>query len=151
MVSCCRLLGVWSFVLEVRSESDNDVSINFHQTNITFCLTRKNKIPRFSFYPLRSRPWLKVAGLCGASYPAGSIGPAPSLGPYACAQAWLMRQTSAGSTLRARSQTLRSHHHWGNKVPRTQPVLRLSFKLERITCIGSLGIYIVANTNQVNS
>ena len=66
-------------------------------------LTRKNKISRFSFHPLRSRPWLKIAGLCGASYPAGSIGPSISLGPLACAQAWLMRQISAGSTLGARS------------------------------------------------
>ena len=37
MVSCCKLLGVRFFVLEVMSWSGNDISVNLYQTNIILC------------------------------------------------------------------------------------------------------------------
>ena len=32
-MSCCKLLGVRGLVLEVRSQSGNDVPINLHETD----------------------------------------------------------------------------------------------------------------------
>ena len=42
MVSCCKLLGVRFFVLEVRSWSGNDISVNLYQTNIILCSDKKD-------------------------------------------------------------------------------------------------------------
>ena len=59
MVSCCRPLGVRSFVLKVRSWSANDVPVNLYQMNVFSVLTRKGKVPRHNFYPPRSQSWLR--------------------------------------------------------------------------------------------
>ena len=43
MVSCSKLLGVRSFVLEVRSWSGNHVPINLYQMNVILCLYKKGQ------------------------------------------------------------------------------------------------------------
>ena len=45
MVSCYRLLGVRSFVLEVRSWSGNDVPENLYQMNVILCPDEKGQSP----------------------------------------------------------------------------------------------------------
>ena len=37
MVSCSKLLGVRSFVLEVRSWSGNDFPVNLYKTSVILC------------------------------------------------------------------------------------------------------------------
>ena len=59
MVSCCRLLGVRSFVLKVRSWSGNDVPVNLYQMNVILCPDEKGKVPRHNFYLPRSQSWLR--------------------------------------------------------------------------------------------
>ena len=51
MVSCCRLLGVRSFALEVRSWSGNHVPINLYQVNVTLCPDKKGQGPRAQLSP----------------------------------------------------------------------------------------------------
>ena len=46
MVSCYRLLGVRSFVLEVRSWSGNDVPENLYQMNVILCPDEKGQSPK---------------------------------------------------------------------------------------------------------
>ena len=46
VVSCCRLLGVRSFVLEVRSWSGNDVPVYLYQMNVILCLDQKGQSPK---------------------------------------------------------------------------------------------------------
>ena len=48
MVSCCKLLGVRSFALEVSSWSGNDVPVNFHlyQKNVILCPDQKGQSPK---------------------------------------------------------------------------------------------------------
>ena len=41
MVSCCKFLGVRSFVPEVRSQSGHDVSVNLTKEMLISVLTRK--------------------------------------------------------------------------------------------------------------
>ena len=41
MVSCCKLPGVQSFVLEVWSWSGNDVPVNLYQMNVILCPDEK--------------------------------------------------------------------------------------------------------------
>ena len=43
VVSCCRLLGVISFVLKVRSWSGNDAPVNLYQMSVILCLDKKGK------------------------------------------------------------------------------------------------------------
>ena len=43
MVSCCRLLGVRFFVLEVRSWSGNDVLVILYQMNVILCSDKKGQ------------------------------------------------------------------------------------------------------------
>ena len=50
MVSCCRLLDVRSFVLEVRSWSGNDVLINLFLMNVIVC-SDKEQSPKAQFSP----------------------------------------------------------------------------------------------------
>ena len=40
MVSCCKLLGIRSFVLEVRSWSGNNIPVNLYQTKVILCQER---------------------------------------------------------------------------------------------------------------
>ena len=51
MVSCCRLLGVRSFALEVRSWSGNHVPINLYQTNVILHPDKKGQGPRAQISP----------------------------------------------------------------------------------------------------
>ena len=37
MVSCCKLLDIRSFVLEVRSGSGNDIPVSLYQMNVILC------------------------------------------------------------------------------------------------------------------
>ena len=66
MVSCCKLLGVRSFVLEVRSLSGNNVPVNLYQTMLFSVLTRKGKVPRHNFHPSKvsvlAKKWQISAG-----------------------------------------------------------------------------------------
>ena len=43
MVSCCRLLGVRAFLLEVRSWSGNDLLVSLYQTNVILCSDKKRQ------------------------------------------------------------------------------------------------------------
>ena len=45
MVSCCKLLGVRAFLLEVRSRSGNDLLVTLYQTNVIQCSDTKNQGP----------------------------------------------------------------------------------------------------------
>ena len=51
MVSGCKLLGVRSFVPEVRSQSGNDVPVNLHQTNVILCSDKKGQGPKAQLLP----------------------------------------------------------------------------------------------------
>ena len=51
MVSCCKLLGVRSFVLEVRSWSGHDVPVNLHQTSVILCSDKKGQGPKAQLTP----------------------------------------------------------------------------------------------------
>ena len=46
MVSCYRLLGVRSFVLEVQSWSGNNVCVNLYQMNIILCPDQTGQSPK---------------------------------------------------------------------------------------------------------
>ena len=46
MVSCCRLLGVRPFFLEVWSRSKDDVPVNLYQRNIILCPDQKGQSPK---------------------------------------------------------------------------------------------------------
>ena len=46
VISCHRLLGVSSFVLEVRSWSGNDVPVNLYQMNVILCPDQKGQSPK---------------------------------------------------------------------------------------------------------
>ena len=46
VVSCCRLLGVRSFVLKVRSWSGNDVPVYLYQMNVILCPDQKGQSPK---------------------------------------------------------------------------------------------------------
>ena len=43
MVSCCKLLGVRSFILEVRSWSDHHLPVNLYQMNVILCANKKGQ------------------------------------------------------------------------------------------------------------
>ena len=51
MVSCCRLLGVRFFVLEVRSWSGNDVLVILYQMNVILCSDKKGQGPKAQLFP----------------------------------------------------------------------------------------------------
>ena len=56
MVSCCRLLGVRAFVLQVRSWSGSDVPVNLYQMNVILCPDKKEQGPKAQLAPSRSSP-----------------------------------------------------------------------------------------------
>ena len=101
--------------------SGNNVPINLHQTNVTFCSDKKGEGPKAQLSPSKVQAWLGEGGPVTLPW---NICPTPNLGPPACAQAWLKRQISVGGSLRARSPDLPSCHHWGSQSPRTQLTLR---------------------------
>ena len=51
MVNRCELLGVRSFVLEVRSQSANHVPINLHQANVILCSNKKGQCHKAQLSP----------------------------------------------------------------------------------------------------
>ena len=51
MVSCYRLLGVRSFVVEVRSQSGNRVPVNLCQANVFLCSHKKGQGPKAQLFP----------------------------------------------------------------------------------------------------
>ena len=75
MVSCYRLLGVRSFVLEVRSWSGNDVPENLYQMNVILCPDQKGQSPNAQLSPsklpaLAKRRQISVGSSFRARYPA---------------------------------------------------------------------------------
>ena len=74
MVSCYRLLGVRSFVLKVRSWSDNDVPENLYQMNIILCLDQKGQSTKAQLLPskvpvLAKRRQISVGSSFRARFP----------------------------------------------------------------------------------
>ena len=51
MASCCKFVGVRSFVLEVRSWSGNNVLINLYQINVIFYSDKKGQGPKAQLSP----------------------------------------------------------------------------------------------------
>ena len=51
VVSCCRILDIRSFVLEVRSWSHNDVPVNLYQMNVILCPDQKGQSPKAQLSP----------------------------------------------------------------------------------------------------
>ena len=51
VVSCCRLLGVRSFVLEVQSWSGNNVCVNLYQMNVILSSDKKEQGPKAKLSP----------------------------------------------------------------------------------------------------
>ena len=51
VVSCYRLPGIRSFVLEVRSWSGNNVPENLYQMNVILCLDQKGQSPKAQLLP----------------------------------------------------------------------------------------------------
>ena len=67
MVSCCKLLGVRAFLLEVRSWSGNDVLVTLYQTNVILCSDEKRQGPKSQLSPsnvqvLAKRKQISVGG-----------------------------------------------------------------------------------------
>ena len=74
MVSCYRLLGVRSFVLEVRSWSGNDVPENLYQMNVILCPDEKGQSPEAQLLPskfpvLAKRRQISVGSSFRARFP----------------------------------------------------------------------------------
>ena len=74
MLSSCKLLGVRSFVSEVRSRSGNDVPVNLHQTNVILCSDKKGQGPKAQPSPcevqvLAKRRQVSVGSSLGARFP----------------------------------------------------------------------------------
>ena len=74
MVSCCRLLGVRSFVLEVKSRSGHHVPINLYQTNVILCSDKKGQGPKeelssFRVLVLAKRRQILVSSFLRARFP----------------------------------------------------------------------------------
>ena len=74
MVSCCRLLGVRSFVLEVQSWSGNNVCVNLYQMNVILCPDQTGQSPKaqrlLSKVPvLANRRQISVGSSVGARFP----------------------------------------------------------------------------------
>ena len=70
VVSCGKLLGVRSFVLEVRSRSGIHVPVNLYQMNVILCSDNKGKGPQAQLSPSRvldmaKRRHISVGGFLG--------------------------------------------------------------------------------------
>ena len=109
-------------------------------------LTKKSKVPRLNFHLPRSRSWLREG--------------APA---QACSS-----RTQSGSSCQCPDPAKETDLNWWHaqcQVPRPCPAIfsegvrcpghgwpsGFSMKLGRIISIGATGIYVVVNTNQVNS
>ena len=74
MVSCCRLLGIRSFVPEVRSRSGNNLLVNLYQMNVILCPDQTGQSPKaqrlLSKVPvLANRRQISVGSSLGARFP----------------------------------------------------------------------------------
>ena len=112
-------------------------------------LTRKGKVPRLNFHPPRSRPWLTGGGPC-----AGQL---PCPGAFIQHPVWVIppapRPGWGGSWQRPQGQVPRpcpAIINEGARRPGPSRPSGFSFNLERIVCIRSTGIRVVANAHQVN-
>ena len=106
MVSWCKLLGVRSFVLEVRSWSGNDVPVNLHRANVILCSDKKGQGLTAQFSPSKVQVLAKREGVsAGAGHPSPERSSSTRSGSSS-AQAWLKRRVSAGGSLRSRSRRL---------------------------------------------
>ena len=84
VVSCCRILDIRSFVLEVRSWSGNDVPVNLCQKNVILCPEKKGQRSKAQPSPskvpvlVKRRQLLqgKVPTPCPAVVPEGARHPA---------------------------------------------------------------------------
>ena len=63
MVSCCRLLGVRSFFLEVWSWSSDDVPVNLYQMNVILCPVKKARSQGTAFTLQGPSPGSEETGL----------------------------------------------------------------------------------------
>ena len=63
MVSCCKLLGVRAFVLEVSHGQGTNDPVNLHQTKVTLCPDKKGQGPKAQ--PSPSEVPVLVRGGCG--------------------------------------------------------------------------------------
>ena len=73
MVNCCRLLGVRSSVLEVRSWSANHVPVNLCKINVILCPDKKGQSPKAQLSPskvpvLAKRRQISVGSSFGARF-----------------------------------------------------------------------------------
>ena len=59
MVSCYKLIGVRSFILEVRSWSGNAAPLNLYQRNGILCLDRKGQGPKAQLSLSKVQSWLR--------------------------------------------------------------------------------------------
>ena len=79
LVSCWKLLGVRSFVLEVGSWSGHDVPVNVHQTNVSLCSDKKGQGPKAHLLPSEVQALLRGGVPARAGHPARVLPPVPSL------------------------------------------------------------------------
>lgn len=113
IISCFRLLGVRSFVLEVTLPCSCKSPM---KQMVFFVLARKSEVPMLNFCPPRSRSWLKGRGPYVGSAWEHSSNTQP--GSFCQSLVWLKRQISAGRMLRAmfpdsaQSLSLRGQGTW---------------------------------------
>ena len=74
VVSCCRILDIRSFVLEVRSWSGNDVPVNLCPKNVILCPEKKGQSPKAQLLPskvpvLAKRRQISVGSYFRARFP----------------------------------------------------------------------------------
>ena len=73
MVSCYKLLGVRSFILEVRSWSGNAAPVNLYQRNGILCFDQKGQSPKAQLSPkapvLAKRRQISIGSSFTASFP----------------------------------------------------------------------------------
>ena len=150
VVSCCKFLGVRSFVLKVRSWSGHNVAGSLHQKQMLFSvLTKKGKVLRLNFCPPRPRLRGGVPGPAGFSA-REHWSSTQSVFFYECPgpaeEAELSRWRTQGRVPRACPAVITE----GARRPAPSQS-GFSFKPERIICVGSVGIRVVANAYQVSA
>ena len=105
MVSCCRLLGVRSFFLEVWSWSSDDVPVNLHQMNVILCPDQKVQSPKAQLSHSKVPVLVKRQILAGSSFRARFPHPA---------QLSSLREPGIQLPL-----SLLKLHKWGDQVSKT--------------------------------
>ena len=116
------------------------------KTNAILCYDKKGQGPKAQLSPFEVQALAKRRrGLCAGQSPClGSICPALGLGsPTSARPGWGGRSQLVGPGL----QTLPSLITEAGRSPRHSLSSGFSFTPQRISCIGSIGIHIVANTS----